>query len=277
MKRIIQLTFITLLTYGCNSYVQIFETGSINTKVENEFYIFENDSLKIIYSFWKQKGLMSFAIFNKLEKPLYIDWKKSSYIDNSVKLNYWVNEEKKNSFESYGSYYYDGPLLIPGYASSNTGGVSVSTTIKVERITFIPPKSNYYRSQFYILAINYFKLDVKTNYNEVKRNDKPKKKTKVYEKSFSKENSPILFRNFLTFSLFEDFNTEFYVDNEFYISAIKEMDRKHFEYYKQDESIKGGKFYLKDENGKPLKFSDFKKESSFYLYIPKGASIEDRK
>ena len=54
---------------------------------------------------------MTFTIFNKLDIPIYIDWKKSSYIDNSVKLNYWVDEEMKKTLESYDNYYYSGPLL----------------------------------------------------------------------------------------------------------------------------------------------------------------------
>jgi len=277
MKKIIGIVLIVVFFYGCKSYVQVFETKGTNLEIENEFYVFENDSLKITYSFWKQRGLMTFAIFNKLDKPLYIDWKKSSYIDNSVKLNYWIDEEKKKTLEYYSSYYYDGPFLKPGDVVSSTGGVSVSSTVKVERITFIPPNSNYYRSQFYILPNNFFKLDIKTPYKEVPRNDKPKKTTKIYEKSYSKETSPLIFRNFLTLSFSENFENEFYVDNEFYISDIKEMDRQHFEHTKRDENVKIGKFNLTDENGNILKFSDFKKESSFYQFIPKEGSIDSRK
>jgi hypothetical protein len=277
MKKIIVIATILIFAYGCKTYVQLFDTKATNINIENEFYMFENDSLKITYSFWTEKGLMTFAIYNKLNKPMYIDWKKSSYIDNSVKLNYWIDEEKKKSLEYYGSYYYDGPLLKPGFAISNTGGASVSSTVKVERITFIPPKSNYYRSQFYILPIDFFKLDTKTEFKEVSRNDKPKKKTKIYKESYTNESSPLVFRNFLTFSFTENFEDEFYVDNEFYISDIREMDIRHFEYYKRDESYKMGKVFLKDENGNNLMFSDFKRASSFYLYIPKEGSLEYRK
>jgi len=267
MRIIIISVIITLLAFGCKSYyVQVFETKATNIKVEDEFYVFENDSLKITYSFWAQKGLMAFVIYNKLDKPLYVDWKKSSYIDNSVKLNYWVDEEKIKSLAVYGSYYYAGPLLKPGYAISKTDGVSVSSTIKVERITFIPPASNYYRSQFYILPIDFFKLDIRTtDYKEIPRNDNPKRKTKVYEKSYSIKDSPLIFRNFLTFSFSEDFKTEFYVDNKFFISNIKVMDRRHFKYPKREESRR---FYLRDEKGNLQMVSPYRKESSFYLYIP---------
>jgi hypothetical protein len=276
MKKILLISVLGLILFGCKSYVQVFKTNSSIETDTDGFYVYENDSLKITYSFWKAKGLMTFSIFNKLDKPLYIDWKKSSYVDNSVKLNYWVDEEKTKGLSAYGSYYYDGPLLKPGYAISSTGGTSISSTVKVERITFIPPSSNYYRSQFYILPINFFKLDTKTEFDEVPRKDIPKKSTKVYKATFTKENSPLVFRNFLTFSFSEDFESEFYVDNEFYIQQVLEMDKRHFEQYKYDET-KEGKWFIRDEDGNPILFSDFKNPSSFYLKIPKEGSLDYRK
>jgi len=276
MKNILRLTIISLLLFGCKSYVQVFNTNSSIKTDEEGFYISENDSVKITYSFWKAKGLMTFSIFNKLNKPLYIDWKKSAYIDNSVKLNYWIDEEKSKGISSYGSYFYDGPLLKAGYAVNATGGASVSSTVKVERITFIPPSSNYYRSQFYILPISFFKLDTKTDFEEVTRNDNSKKTAKVYKADFTKENSPLVFRNFLTFSTTEDFETEFYVDNEFYIEEILEMDERHFGQHRKDETKKGD-YDIRDENGELILFSDYEKPSSFYLQIPKEGSLEHRK
>ena len=46
--------------------------------------------------------------------PLYIDWKKSSFIDNSNKRNYWIDEEKTDAKVYYGSYYYKGAPIKPG-------------------------------------------------------------------------------------------------------------------------------------------------------------------
>ena len=142
---------------------------------------------------------MSFVIFNRQQKPLYIDWKKSAYIDNSVKLNYWIDEEKMTSTEYYGSYLYNGPLIKPDYAVGETVGIKKSSNVKVERITFIPPKSKSFRSKFYILPVIFCKLMAPESY-EVQRNDDTRKKTIVYEKSYENNNSPVVFRNFLTFS-----------------------------------------------------------------------------
>ena len=61
---------------SCKSSVQVYETKSTNTSVENGLSVYENDSLKITYSFWAENGLITFAIYNKLNVPLYVDWKK---------------------------------------------------------------------------------------------------------------------------------------------------------------------------------------------------------
>ena len=269
------LTFIAwsiVFFTSCTTYVQVFDTQSNNSQDENDLYVYETDTLKIFYAFWANKGLMSFAIYNKLDKPLYVDWKKSSYIDNSNKLDYWVDEEISSSGSIYGSYYYDGPLLRPGYAVSATAAAGLTATTKIERITFIPPKSFYYRSQFYILPVSFYRLDINADMTTVPRNDKPKKNTKIYMKEYTKDNSPLIFRNFLAFSFSENFENEFYVDSEFYISNIQEMDKRHFEFYKMQ-----GNFIEKDEDGNYVYNRPYQKETSFYLLIPKEGSIESRK
>lgn len=271
MKTVLTLFLLTILLSACKSYVQVFNTKSSVQVVDEGTYVYENDSLKITYSFWEENGLMTFSIYNKLDKPIYIDWKKSSYIDNSVKLNYWKDEEQSTTLSLYETYTYNGPVLKPGYII----GTSQTSTIKEERITFIPPQSYYYRSQFYLFPIDFFELDTQTDFKEVPRNDNRNKYTKLYKASFLKENSPLVFRNFITFSLTEDFNSEFYVDNEFYIYEILEMDQRHFEKYKLDESKKG-KWYVRDEEDNPIKVSSFHKYSSFYIRVPEGSGIQDR-
>jgi len=267
MRQIIIISFLLLLFISCKtSYIQLIDTGSTNTKKEKEYFVFENDSLKISYNFWARNGLMAFTVYNKLNKPLYIDWKKSSYIDNSVKLNYWVDGEITKTKEYYGSYYYYGQIA----------GTASSTTMSVERITFIPPKSKYPRSQFYILPNNYVKMNPDADFKQVPLNNKPPKTTKVYERFYEKYYSPLVFRNFLTFSYSEDFKNEFYVDNEFYISKINEMDSKHFYYYKSVDKV-DSRFLVRDLKDSSFKFTPFRKGSSFYKFIPKEGSIEYRK
>lgn len=267
MKNIIILITIILISFGCKRYVQVIETKSNNTQLQNKLYVLENDTLRITYNFWAEKGLIAFEVYNKADKPLYIDWKKSSYINNKIKLNYWENEIVSKSYVTrYGSYYFFGDNVNRKASSFNLES-SISSITKAERITFIPPKSKYYRSQFVIYPTKHFKFKSKKKFKKVPRNDNPKKETKIYELSFSKKHSPLIFRNFITFSFTEDFETEFYIDNEFHISKVTEMNRKHFEQVQRNED---GDYLYKRGNPHPIKISKFKNGNSFYIRIPKN-------
>jgi hypothetical protein len=264
--KIILLVLIFSTILSCKNYVQVIRTAGVNTELKNNLLIYENDTLMISYSFWHEKGLMSFSIYNKLDKPIYVDWKKSSYIDNGVKLNYWRDEVITNS--KFQSYIFEGDF---------EKGSSVSNSKKIERITFIPPKSNFYRNSFYIYPKDYFNLKTTTEFEVHPRNDDSTIKTNVYSVTFARENTPIVFRNFITFSFNEKFETEFYIDNEFWLTEILEMDQRHFEYPLLDYESPNDVIYLKDKNGRIKLFCDYNSGKSFYLRIPREKSIENRK
>lgn len=266
-KQTIIILLSVLLTSCSKPFVQIFETATTNTQLKNEYFVCETDTVIITYSFWTSKGIMSFAVYNKLDKPIYIDWKNSSFIYNDNKLNYWVEETQTNISSYYGGYFYNGPLLKPGFTINEGIQNSTSSTIKPERVTFIPPKSNYYRSQFYLLPVDYYKVNLNCQTSVVPRNDKPNKKTTIYSEDFSFNNSPLRFRNYLAFSFAENSQQFFYIDNGFYLTSVKEMDYRHY---------RGERVGL-DKNQRPIYGkSPFKKETSFYIVI-RSSEVEYRK
>jgi len=255
---------------GCSkSYIQIFETQSSNTKFTNEYYIYETDTLKITYTFWASKGVMSFAVYNKLDKPIYIDWKNSSFIRNDNKLNYWIEETHTNLASYYGAYFYNGPLLKPGYMLNEGVQNSAATTIKPERITFIPPKSNYYRSQFYLTSVDYYSIDKNCQSTVVTSNENPKKKTTIYNQDFSYSASPLRFRNYLAFAFEENSKQYFFVDNEFYLTSVKEMELSQY----RGKNIGFDKTWLVPIYDK----SPFQKSNSFFINIPQNTNVGYRK
>jgi hypothetical protein len=257
MNRFFLILLIFAFCTSCKtSYIQIFETDTTNTQLKNDFFVYETDTLKITYSFWDSKGVVKFVIHNKLDKPIYIDWKNSSFIYNDNKLNYWVDEAQTKSSSYYGGYYYSGPLIKPGFTINEMTQNLSSSTIKPERITFIPPKSNCFRSQFYLLPISYYNLKFDSNSFTVPRNDNPSKDIRVYYKVFNYDNSPLRFRNYLSFSFSENSQQYFYIDNEFFLNSVMEMD------------------YRKREN---LYEKPFKKQTSFYIKISNGNSYKMRR
>lgn len=253
MKSILSLLILTILLSSCSKkMIQVFETSSSNTKLINSSWIFENDTTKIVYSFWSDKGIMAFSIYNKLDKPIYIDWKTSSYIYNGVKLDYWLDgfrsisttgktiTSNSSSYKAivsqYNGYLYTGQNIEFGEVNGSSNEISSSSSITnsvetsssyvvhPERITFIPPKSSYSRYQFYLLPkqfeVNHqaAAVDTVTDYEDLT------KKALIYKLTFDYQNSPLKFRNYLAFSFSENSQDYFFIDNEFYLTSVKEME-----------------------------------------------------
>jgi hypothetical protein len=254
---------------GCSKrHVQVFETKSLTCHLADDYYAFENDTVLITYNFWSEKGFMEFAIFNKLNIPIYVDWKKSSYIDNKVKLNYWSDDVTTTSVTLSSAYYYKAPFSPNGSSVASGGQVSYAKTVKEERITFIPPSSSTKVGLYYILPITHFALSKNAKSRIIPRSDNPKLSTVIYFEEFDMLKSPVTFRNFMTLSTSEGFETQFYVDNQFSVTKVIEVQKKHFEYTKLDENRKDGRFFVRDEYGNIKNFSDYMRPSSFYITIP---------
>lgn len=254
-------SFILAALNGCTTYYQVIETKSNGTTMEGGFHVFENDTIKITYEFWAENGVMSFAVFNKIDKPIYIDWKKSAYIDNSNKLNYWNDATVSQTSSLYRSYFYNGPMLRPGLTTSGTVGQAASAEVKDERITFIPPKSNYYRSQFHLITKR-FDLDSRAKVSNPNRNGYQSLTSKILSQEFMVESTPLVFRNFLTYSFHEDFRTETYIDNVFFVSKVVEMPSYHFGGY-----LRKADGTYDRTNGSAVKELFFKNPSFFYLPV----------
>lgn len=253
-KLLLAIGTILLLNSCGDESLQIITTKSTNTKVENDFYVYENETVKVTYQFWHDRGLMSFTVYNKLDAPIYIDWSKSCLINNSTKLNYWAGESC-SAFRYFGHHYYSGKIEAPGYNVDELVGVSSSAkSAMLEKVTFIPPKSNYYRSQFHFWPEDFMRLD-RNKFDIVQSNENPKEKTKVWSADYDKSNSPLSIRNYIAVSKTSNTEDCTYIDNEFYVSSVKEMTVGHAL----------GKYVKKNRNYEAVYEQPYKSNTSFYI------------
>ena len=106
------LTIIAAFTFAsCGSYIQVMDTQTTNCKTESDTHYFENDSIKVTYNFWGLHGNMAFSVFNKTDKPLYVNWKNSSFIVNGEKYDYWSEIENTQTTAVTTGYSISGRLL----------------------------------------------------------------------------------------------------------------------------------------------------------------------
>ncbi len=226
MKYVLIL-FLALSFSGC-TVIQVVKLDTTNCKELNNQYYFSNDKVSITYSFWEMFGRISFTIHNKTDKPIYINWRNSSLIVNGNKLNYWDDYERTNSIS-----------LTLGYAQGTTGwfgrpavvGTAVttgqSTTYRPEKVTFIPPNSDFKKSWCIIMDTPYiFPNTIKSEKEPL--SDHPTKLTKVKQQSFIEQTSFLSFRNYLAIALSEESSDFSFIDNNFYIASVREMKLRHF-------------------------------------------------
>lgn len=198
------ISLITIFLISCSN-VKVAQVSSEKVNPTNDGFVFENDTVKITYRFWANRGKMEYDVFNKTAAPLYVDWKTSAFIPNSKMVSYWRDETNTDA-------------ATVGIWSRNVGTTASKTkSIRMERIGVIPPGSMLTQSE-YSLANKYADL--------------PKSGT------FSFSNSPLTFRNYLTFSTNEKFEGKpFTIDNNFYISEIKTTSENKYPKYKSPKSF----------------------------------------
>jgi hypothetical protein len=267
----------TIALTSCSYQVKLIETESTGTtKNSNKVILFENDTVLVEYSLWADRGIMMYSIFNKLSVPIYVDWKKAAYVKNNQKFIYY--EEKTISQGS--------TLTTLNKKNQNPTVVSKASTITEERITFIPPRSFVYNPVKYeLMRDNYtiqttqksdnkiriealdIKKDPAANAVKVPKSWKKSGQVKVWEKSFTKENNPMVFKNFLTISTTERFDREFYVENEFWITKITQMGAKQFNGKKTKGTLIVKKGYKTHVNKITLYEYPYKSNDSFYIPI----------
>lgn len=223
---------------GCTPiyYSQLYEAKS--TFRSDGGLVFENDTVKISYYFWDENGVLAFSIYNKLNVPLYVDWKKSSFVKRDDKFDYWIDEQTGENTTEYASVRYRG--IVPGWSGSTGTALTNTKTFKPERITFIAPHSKYNKYSFSIYNPKGTLLDTSIEMENVQSIWRKNYKTGMYIADFESDRTPLTFRNFLTLSTSEKFEKEFYVDNMFYIASIKEMTTDEFlgeAYFSSDNTL----------------------------------------
>lgn len=251
MKYVVKIfTFSFLLLSSCSSMIQVVETKSYDLKFESDTYFYEDEHVIVSYDLWEEDGKMLFSIYNKSDKPLYIDWSKSSFIKDGISKKYWSDlTVSKSEFESK-TRLYRGNY---GFGLGSTKGEINTTILKEEKISFIEPRASLTREYSpFINPSQYFGMKGDVARKEVALNSKLKKTTEVEIVKYDLQNSPMKIRNFLSFAYSSDFSDEFFIDTELYISKVQKMQKNHFQYYENNSSgfelvspfIESNSFYL---------------------------------
>lgn len=207
MKRLVFAIVLVMGMVSCQStyfFSSLDTTGGYMEKAENGDFTMDGDSLSIIYSFRGQNAPVQITVFNKMSKPLYVDWAQSALVLHGVAYAYSGNLPPSEDVSAYLDEAGQGNLSVPVIDADSEGFV-----------TKISPNRH----------VNFSSMSLHTTFEGVKRKafktrlmgDKSGNSVKVKNASFSTDNTPLIFSSYLTTYTNKDnplvYQQDFYISN----------------------------------------------------------------
>jgi hypothetical protein len=246
--------------------------------------------------FWGENGVMGIFIHNKTEYPLYIDWKKCSFITGTTKNDYWdesitittsgtsstyggAQTEAASSFDYWFTNFLSGFVSGAGKKTSKSSSEwfqqtfsnSLTRITKPERITFIPSHATISQAAYNLV---FGGITLSSSYPVSSRDTIlyfPFRESRgeylgdyqilpelMLIAVFDASNSPVNFHSFITYSTDEKFTTERYLDSKFYVSRVLELPKSTFAGQPDATSVRQSKHNM------------WASPSSFYIFTKEG-------
>lgn len=230
-KRFFLWLTLVVLASGCSHYQYVSLSSTMDTSEMNEF-LFENDTLAVIYQFDGYNCPVKIHIYNKMQEPLYIDWGKSAAIVNGERVVYW---QDKMNVQGYTSGY---QVTIDDYTSLSSS-ISRGVMSRSEKVSFIPPDA-YIEVTPLRIRNTFFTTSESTYLGKVQKHTNDDiRRGKHY--AFDQSNTPLYFRSFLTLSVTADFTAPFFLDNNFWVAELTSTSIKPF----ASTTVKRNRFHIK--------------------------------
>ena len=234
MKNVFILGSLICLLSACSKY-QIHTLSSLKTPKDEQTgdFIIKNDTLEMVYKFNGENGPLEVQIKNKLDEPLYVNWKKSALIIGDKAFSYSGNKIGLNA-EYNGT---SGTGLSLSDLQVQSGKITGTATLP-EEIAFIPPHAKIEKK---LLSVTTGLIPFVSDSLKKIRVSQANGETSYVVKAsrFSRENSPLVFKSYITLYLEKDKNLQILpYENEFYISQSVLTGRKpkSTEFYKANRS-----------------------------------------
>lgn len=278
MKKVLSFAFGALLFVSCSppTFIQVVDVKG-NVPMENNHFVYSDGVVKITYYMWAKGGNPGFVIENISDKTIYVDLTNTFYIENGAAYDYFLNRTQSSSSSSTYSTDFSRTASafgiwslsrLPGKvsstsSSSSTRGSSSGVTYSDKPVIAIPPHS-YKSITEYAIANDVIEDCSAKLFPEHK---------KPQSVSFTEQNSPIRFSNYITYRVSED-ATPVVVTNDFYVSGFTNYIKKEImekvkvgckeqATEKYNTKAAGNRYYIKYEKSHSNRYSADCKEEPY--------------
>jgi hypothetical protein len=182
---------------------------------EHQEFVYENDSIRLIYNFNGQNAPVNITVQNKLRVPVFIDWPKSALIINDQAVSY-VPVEMKIEGGVHGSSYSVGSR---GSSYAVRSGSINATASLPPSVDFIPPQSYFTRNPMGLT--NQFIENVpESAFHRLRYSVVDGYKVQVKAAVFTESTSPLRFKSYLTLMIGEPGAKPVSFEHAFFISQL---------------------------------------------------------
>lgn len=210
MKSPILFLALAAMLSSCKTY-QYFAIDGVNIRPDSTYrFVEENDTLKLTYDFSGLNGPVRLKVFNKSDKPLYIDWKRSALIIGDQAFSYYTGTRQISGSVQGDAFNFSGITSLSG---------SLAAQIKEqEGVDFLPPRSSKERNGLYLVDGYLAGIPEEQMTREYIDNDKTQVRLKTIH--YSEESSPYRMRSYLTFYTDAEPIQRFVQEHRFFISRV---------------------------------------------------------
>ena len=213
--RLLYLSLILLAFGSCSTTYQYVTLNSPEVpKNEKKEFSFENDSMRLTYNFHGEGGPVALTVYNKMDKPLFVNWKKSFLIQDGQAVCLFNN--RVGIYGTIDGYSYRG--VVPG-TRVTSGSVNASFDLP-EGMDMIPPGSYITKNlQALVRSTPVYNTRFLEKTKDEKVTDFNGVTYKYKRYSFDQSVSPLQFKSYLTFVAGTN-PQEFAVSHSFYAQEV---------------------------------------------------------
>lgn len=229
MRKFFHIIFLLLVVItgfsSCTTYYYSVLSSTdryVDRSLDGDF-IQEDDTVCIVYSFYGEDAPVKITIYNKLNEPLFVDWKRSAIIIDDEATSYYTG------IVSPDSNYPSGMDVIYPQAMIRHQPLTLAN------FSFHKIPDNTYRKSKY----------VKDN-SEI---------ATIQTKEYTEEDSPLYFRSYLTLYTDEDSPKSLHYERTFYISRLIKAGDLSPDAFGVTRRQSGDTFYVRHTKGKTFGYA----------------------
>lgn len=240
---------------ACTSYYYSTLSSNDSTGLKNQDgdFVTENDSVRILYSFYGENAPVFISIYNKLNEPMFVDWQRSALIIGDVATPYYQETASiQGQTESEG---YSGTYSRSNRSSgswNNAGGTFSGEVALPKGIVFIPPRSKVEATPLQLAHFDFEQIP-KEEYTRMPVAKLNTEVVKVRVKQFTEEESPLRFRSYLSlYTIDPSAKNRKYTayEQSFYLSELIKAGNMGPKNWKAAQQQAGDFFYVRNTKGR---------------------------